>query len=207
MAGKAAYNDYAVKHAMSVWKDLVDKGYFTANSNADTWTDASDKVARGKAAMTLMGTWITGYWNGLDLKPGIDYDFFPFPIMSSGIPNAVVGPVDGLVISANAKNANGAKKFLSFMMSNPQVQAQWTEGQGALSANTKVDPTKYNSVMQRALRTVANAEVYAFNYDLATPPPVAEVGLSMFTEFMDNPSNYDSILEKAEKNASREFKN
>ena len=73
--------------------------------------------------------------------------------------------------------------------------------------NTKVDPTKYNSVMQRALRTVANAEVYAFNYDLATPPPVAEVGLSMFTEFMDNPSNYDSILEKAEKNASREFKN
>ena len=29
----------------------------------------------------------------------------------------------------------------------------------------------------------------------------------MFTEFMDNPSNYDSILEKAEKNASREFKN
>ncbi len=207
MAGKAAYNDYAVKHAMSVWKDLVDKGYFTANSNADTWTDASDKVARGKAAMTLMGTWITGYWNGLDLKPGVDYDFFPFPIMSSGIPNAVVGPVDGLVISANAKNANGAKKFLSFMMSNPQVQAQWTEGQGALSANTKVDPTKYNSVMQRALRTVANAEVYAFNYDLATPPPVAEVGLSMFTEFMDNPSNYDSILEKAEKNASREFKN
>ena len=207
MAGKAAYNDYAVKHAMSVWKDLVDKGYFTANSNADTWTDASDKVARGKAAMTLMGTWITGYWNGLDLKPGIDYDFFPFPIMSSGIPNAVVGPVDGLVISANSKNANGAKKFLSFMMSNPQVQAQWTEGQGALSANTKVDPTKYNSVMQRALRTVANAEVYAFNYDLATPPPVAEVGLSMFTEFMDNPSNYDSILEKAEKNASREFKN
>ena len=207
MVGKAAYNDYAVKHAMSVWKDLVDKGYFTANSNADTWTDASDKVARGKAAMTLMGTWITGYWNGLDLKPGIDYDFFPFPIMSSGIPNAVVGPVDGLVISANAKNANGAKKFLSFMMSNPQVQAQWTEGQGALSANTKVDPTKYNSVMQRALRTVANAEVYAFNYDLATPPPVAEVGLSMFTEFMDNPSNYDSILEKAEKNASREFKN
>ena len=59
MTGNAAYDDYAVKHAMSVWKDLVDKGYFTNNSNADSWTDASDKVARGKAAMTLMGTWIT----------------------------------------------------------------------------------------------------------------------------------------------------
>ena len=207
MTGKAAYDDYAVKHAMSIWKDLVDKGYFTNNSNADTWTDASDKVARGKAAMTLMGTWITGYWNGMDLKPGVDYDFFPFPIMSSGIPNAVVGPVDGLVVSANAKNPSCAKKFLSFMMSNPEVQAQWTDGQGALSANTKVDPTKYNTVMQRALRTVAKAEVYVFNYDLATPPPVAEVGLSMFSEFMDNPANYISILSNAQKNASREFKN
>jgi multiple sugar transport system substrate-binding protein/raffinose/stachyose/melibiose transport system substrate-binding protein len=127
--------------------------------------------------------------------------------MSSGIPNAVVGPVDGLVVAANAKNPSGAKKFLSFMMSDPEVQAQWTEAQGALSANTKVDPTKYNSVMQRALKTVAKAEVYAFNYDLATPPPVAEVGLSMFTEFMDNPDNYVSILRNAQKNASREFKN
>ena len=86
-------------------------------------------------------------------------------------------------------------------------RAQWTEAQGALSANTKVDPTKYNSVMQRALKTVAKAEVYAFNYDLATPPPVAEVGLSMFTEFMDNPANYVSILRNAQKNAFREFKN
>jgi len=40
-----------------------------------------------------------------------------------------------------------------------------------------------------------------------TPPPVAEVGLSMFTEFMDNPDNYVSILRNAQKNASREFKN
>jgi hypothetical protein len=29
-----------------MWKDLVDKGCFAANSNADDWTDASDKVAR-----------------------------------------------------------------------------------------------------------------------------------------------------------------
>ena len=61
--------------------------------------------------------------------------------------------------------------------------------------------------MQRALRTVAKAEVYVFNYDLSTPPPVAEVGLSMFSEFMDNPANYISILSNAQKNASREFKN
>ena len=76
MNGSAAYDDAEVKAAMAMWKDLADKGYFAANANADSWTDASDKVARGDAAMTLMGTWITGYWNGLGLEAGKDYDFF-----------------------------------------------------------------------------------------------------------------------------------
>ena len=70
MAGEAAYTDDEVKAAMGMWKDLVDAGYFAPNANADGWTDASDRVARGDAAMTLMGTWITGYWNGNGLDPG-----------------------------------------------------------------------------------------------------------------------------------------
>ena len=36
--------------------------------------------------MTLMGTWITGYWDGNGLKAGEDYDVFPFPIIDSKIP-------------------------------------------------------------------------------------------------------------------------
>ncbi len=70
MSGEASYTDAEVKKAMGLWKDLVDAGCFAANSNANDWTDASDQVARGDAAMTLMGTWITGYWNGQGLKPG-----------------------------------------------------------------------------------------------------------------------------------------
>ena len=92
MNGSASYDDAEVKAAMAMWKDLADKGYFAANANADSWTDASDKVARGDAAMTLMGTWITGYWNGLGLEPGTDYDFFPFPAIADGVPVSVVGP-------------------------------------------------------------------------------------------------------------------
>ena len=84
MIGAASYSDDAVKTALKLWKSLTDKGYFVANANADGWTDASDKVARGDAAMTLMGTWITGYWNGIGLKPGEDYDFFSFPDDISG---------------------------------------------------------------------------------------------------------------------------
>ena len=205
MAGDASYDDPEVHTAMNMWKDLVDAGYFTENANADSWTDASDKVARGDAAMTLMGTWITGYWNGLDLVPGEDYDFFPFPAVKDGVPNASVGPVDGLVMAANAKNVEGAKAFLEYMVSNPDVQAAWSKAQGALSANVNVDPSNYNSVMLKAFKTVEASEVFAFNYDLATPPPVAEVGLSMFSRFMDDPSKLDEILKQVATDAKAAF--
>jgi ABC-type glycerol-3-phosphate transport system substrate-binding protein len=207
MAGEASYDDAEVKEAMMLWKDLVDAGYFVENANANTWTDASDKVARGEAAMTLMGTWITGYWNGLDLKPGADYDFFPFPAIKDGIATASVGPVDGLVISANASNAKGAEAFLEYMMSNTDVQAAWSKAQGALSANVNVDPSNYNSVMLKAFKTVEASDTFAFNYDLATPPPVAEVGLSMFARFMDDPSKVDDILKQVASDAAAAFRN
>ncbi|WP_374398132.1 ABC transporter substrate-binding protein [Tabrizicola sp.] len=206
MSGGAKYSDPEVAAALAMWKELFDKGYFVANANADDWTDASDKVARGDAAMTLMGTWITGYWNGNGLVPGQDYDFFEFPKVKDGVAHAAVGPVDGLVIAANAKNVEGAEKFLAFMVSDAGVQADWANAQGALSANVNVDPKSYNAVMQKAAATVAAAEAFAFNYDLATPPPVAEVGLSMFTRFIDDPSQADAILAQVATDAEAAFK-
>lgn len=205
MNGAASYNDPEVKTAMAMWKEMVDKGYFTANANADDWTDAGDKVARGDAAITLMGTWIGGYWNGIDLKPGQDYDFFEFPKVKDGVPNAVVGPVDGLVISANAVNPEGAEKFLNFMISDTAVQAKWASSRGALSANVNVDTSIYSDVMQHAVKVVADADAFVFNYDLSTPPPVAEVGLSMFSRFMDDPSQVDAILDQAAADAKQAF--
>ena len=205
MDGSASYNDPEVKTAMEKWKELVDKGYFTANANADDWTDAGDKVARGDAAMTVMGTWITGYWNGIDLKPETDYDFFEFPKMADGVANAVVGPVDGLVISANAANPEGAEKLLNFVISDTGVQSKWASSRGALSANVNIDPSIYTPVMQRAAKVVAGADAFVFNYDLSTPPPVAEVGLSMFSRFMDDPSQVGTILDQAAVDAKKAF--
>lgn len=206
MAGDASYTDDEVKRAMGLWKDLVDAGCFAPNSNANDWTDASDQVARGDAAMTLMGTWITGYWNGQELEPGTDYDFFAFPVIDDGVANAVVGPVDGLVISANAEHPENARKLLAWLISDPAVQAKWAQVQGALSPNVNVDVATYTPVMQRALDAVNGADAFAFNYDLATPPPVAEVGLNMFAEFMNDSSDIDGLMDKTQKGAEDAFK-
>ena len=207
MAGEASYTDAEVQRAMQLWKDLADAGYFAPNANADDWTDASDKVTRGDAAMTLMGTWITGYWNGNGLMAGDDYDFFEFPMIDAGVPNAAVGPVDGWLISANAENRANAEALVAFLASDPESQAKWAQVQGALSANVNVDASTYTSVMQRALEVVGNADTFAFNYDLATTPPAAEFGLDMFARFMDSPADYMQHLADTEKGVRDVFDN
>ena len=207
MNGSASYDDPEVINAMAMWADLVDRGCFVPDANADEWTDAADRVERGEAAMTLMGTWITGYWNSRGLLAGKDYDFFEFPAITEGVPNAVVGPVDGWVILASAKNVPGAEAWLTYFIKNMDAQVEWASVQGALSGNVNMDPTTYTSVMQKASETVAAADAFAFNYDLATPPPVADVGLAMFGRFMDDPSDYETLMVETQVSAQAAFRN
>ena len=70
MAGEAKYTDPEVVRAMELWAELAAANCFTPDANAFDWTDAADQVANGEAAMNLMGTWITGYWNGNGLVAG-----------------------------------------------------------------------------------------------------------------------------------------
>ena len=204
MSGEASYEDQQVTIALGLWKDLVDAGFFVDDANAYTWTDAADQVANGEAAMTLMGTWITGYWNGNGLEPVTDYDFFNFPTFDPAIENAALGPIDGWVVSADAANPDGAFALLEHFAS-AENQLDWAIGQGALPPNSNADTSQLNPVMAKALEEVGKADSYSFNYDLATPPAVAEVGLDMFQAFMDDPSNYAELQASAQAEAADAF--
>ena len=204
MSGEASYEDLQVTQALELWKDLVDSGFFVDDANAYDWTDAADQVANGEAAMTLMGTWITGYWNGNGLEPVTDYDFFNFPVMDPLIENAALGPIDGWALSAEAANPEGAKALLVHY-AQPDNQLKWALEQGALPPNANADTSQLNPVMAKALVEVGKADSYSFNYDLATPPPVAEVGLDMFQAFMDDPSSYADLQASAQADATAAF--
>jgi multiple sugar transport system substrate-binding protein/raffinose/stachyose/melibiose transport system substrate-binding protein len=197
MAGDASYEDAEVVHAMTVWQSLIDAGYFVDGANAYDWVDAADQVANGEAAVTLMGTWIGGYWKGQELVPGEDYDFFEFPPVHPhlhiDVPQAGVGPIDGWVMTANA-DAASAGALMEFLVSDVDTQTLWNTSYGSISPNVNVDPMAYDVVAAKAGASIANAAVYAFNYDLATTPPVAECGLDMFSAFMDDSSDIAATL-------------
>jgi multiple sugar transport system substrate-binding protein/raffinose/stachyose/melibiose transport system substrate-binding protein len=205
MAGKAKYTDPQVKSAFAQWKTVLDKGYFNSSPNGIDWTDAADQVSSGKAAMTLMGTWVTGYWDGKGLKPGTNYNFFPFPTITKGIPQASLGPVDGWLMASKGKNNEGAKAFMKCLAS-PEAQKIMALTQGALAPNSKTDLSSQSKVMQAAAKQVAGSAAFVFNYDLATPPAASAIGLDMFVEFIGNPSAANTILSKAESKIAATFK-
>jgi multiple sugar transport system substrate-binding protein/raffinose/stachyose/melibiose transport system substrate-binding protein len=113
--------------------------------------------------------------------------------------------VDGWVLSDKAKHPDAAKELMSFLLTDPESQAIWAKGQGALAPNVNVDTSNYTSVMTKALDFVKAADTFAFNYDLATTPPMAEGGLDMFAKFMDDPSGYQNYLEETEAVAKEVF--
>ena len=203
-AGEASFSDPEVQHAMELWKELVEKEYFHPDANAYVWTDAADQVANGDAAMHLMGTWTTGYWNDNGLVPGEDYDLLPFPVIDPNIPVATYGPVDAWAIPSDAASADCAKELLKWFLT-PDMQSKWALGQGALAATTGVDPSIYNVVMAKANDLINSGTMWIPAYDLSTPPPNAEVGLNMFAQFMDDPANYVQWLEEAQEASEAAF--
>ena len=204
MSGEAAYDDPEVVRAFSLWNDLVQAGYFYPDANAYTWDEAANQVANGEAAMTLMGTWIGGHYGGMEMVAGEDYDYFSFPTIDEGVPRASLGPIDTFVVSAGAANADAAKAFLVHL-TDPAIQWAFAEGAGNLAPSLMVDTSNYNSVVARIAEEIAADPVFAFNYDLAAPPPVAEVGLNSFTEFMANPGDYEAMLGRVQEDAAAEY--
>ncbi len=206
MNGGAAYTDPQVNQVMAMWKRLIDQGYFLDGSSTEGWTEAADRVTEGRAAMTLMGTWITGYWKTKGKLPLKNYDFFEFPVMDPAIEKAVIGPVDGFMISKNSKRKDKASQLLAYLLTDKNAQSAWAASQGALSPNLGIDPSIYDPVMQKALKAVSSSKVFAFNYDLATTPPMAEKGLTLFFHFLKEPARYPEFLKNTQVVADEIFK-
>lgn len=204
MAGKASYTDPQVVKAFELWKELLDKGYFNKNPNAYDWAEAAAMVGTGEAAMTLMGTWFMQLDDQIGWTAGEDYDFFPFPVVTPGIADVAVGPIDGVVLPRDAKNPEAARQVLA-QLAAVGPQTQFNRGSGALAPNKNVPDSTYNALQLRVKALLAGIPNWAFNYDLATPPPVADVGLDAFTKFIDNPANYMAILRDTERDAKKAF--
>jgi ABC-type glycerol-3-phosphate transport system substrate-binding protein len=207
MSGEIGYDDPRVAATFRHWADLLNKGYFNVSPHELSWdTGANELVYQGKAAMTLMGTWNIGYFTNEDhhWKPGKDFDFFPFPVIDANMPKVSLGPIDGLVMPKRAPNLAGASETIVFL-AGVDAQQAISRGSGALAPNQQVPVAFYSDIQQRVRQEIDSSPYFAFNYDLATPPAIAHLGLNAFSEFLAFPNEYPDIQKQLSDDAKRRF--
>ncbi len=199
MSLKEKYTDPRVKKVFTTMKELFDHKCFNTGSAALLWQDAVTPLAQGKAAMYLMGGFITDTWAGLpadtvgyDAK---DLDFTRFPIVD---PTQKIGedaPTDGYFLAANGANLAGAKKFLAFLGSK-EVQQMGVDQLKRLPVRVDADTSKFTDAQKKGIKLIQSSDYVAQFYDRDTTPPMAEVGLNAFGGFFADygKTDIDGIL-------------
>lgn len=199
MVGNAHYTDPEIKRVFEIWSDLVTNQYFNTDALTTEWYETPlSGLAENKIGMTLMGTWvITILQTEYKLDPAEDFGYFTFPVVDDEIPLTALGPIDGLIVPKDAVVTDGALEAIRFL-SSASSQTAMAKGSGAFSPSNQVPVSVYLPLQQAILADVQKQPNWAFNYDLATPPPVAEVGLTLFNEFFAFPEHYDALLQEAD---------
>jgi multiple sugar transport system substrate-binding protein len=202
MAGEVPYTDPRVKKVYTTWKQLIDAGYFIDNSLSYDLDSAQPFLFQGKAAMMLMGTFITGGFPA-SVKPEMGY--FQFPIIDSKVPTAEDGPVESLHIPSKAKNKADAHAFLAFV-ETPEIGAQLATGLGSLSANSK-SPEPEEPISKIGFQILANTKGgIAQFYDRDMTKEMADEGMKGMQQFVADPSKLDEVLAQLEQTRQRIYK-
>ncbi|NRO97668.1 extracellular solute-binding protein [Paraburkholderia sp. NMBU_R16] len=202
MAGEVPYTDARVKKVYTTWKQLIDDHDFIDNSLSYDLDAAQPFLFQGKAAMMLMGTFISAGFPP-SIKPQMSY--FQFPIIDSNVPTAEDGPVESLHIPAHAKHKAEARAFLAFV-ETPENGARLAKGLGSLSANSK-SPEPEDPISKIGFQILSNTKGgIAQFYDRDMTKEMADEGMKGMQRFVSDPTQIDAVLTQLEQTRKRIYK-
>lgn len=201
MDGKIPYTDPRVRKTFEHWKELVEPGYFLENHASYSWQEAQPFMYNGKAAMYLIGNFITPNFPAeLDGKMG----FFQFPQIDASVGMAEDAPMDTIHIPSKAENKVDARKFLEFM---GRADNQTLVNAALLQIPPHKDASAPdNFFLNKGVKMLNEASGTAQFYDRDTDPSMAQEGMKGFQEFMVKPERLDAILKRLERVRKRTFK-
>jgi raffinose/stachyose/melibiose transport system substrate-binding protein len=120
--GEETLNGPKWQKAVSMYKELYDKGYIVKNSLGLGGPQAIQQFVDGKAAMTFDGTWD---YTPLTAKGAVDFQrgFFPLPANEKGQPVfEAAATAAGWAVNAKSPNVDAVKKIFDY----------WFDGQSDL---------------------------------------------------------------------------
>jgi glucose/mannose transport system substrate-binding protein len=118
------------------------------------WTQASEALRNGDAAMFMHGDWVKGYLVQLGATPNVDFGVVGAP----GAQDLFVYGVDVFVIPQGAKNREAALDFLT-TVGSPAGQAAFNTIKGSTPMRLDVPVSKLDVVAQEVLADFSNAKM------------------------------------------------
>lgn len=198
--GKARYTDPRVLKGCMIWKDMIEKGYFT-NPSVNMLTNAGYLWNNEKFGMVLCGTW---YYMASLVSQGVDPRDIGVFILPSHNPAAgknVIVELGPLYIAKNAPNARKALKVADWWMGR-EGNGYFSMLHHSYSGNMQTD----TSHLPRSKKKIFSA-IKEENYRLlnrfweATPPEICEKAVLKFGEFILNPELLPDTLKEIDQSA------
>jgi multiple sugar transport system substrate-binding protein len=194
MRGAETWQSPQVKEVFDTWRGLLP--YHQEGANGRTWQEAAQALQQKKAGMYLLGMFV-----GQALPDDLDdLDFFPFPEINAEYgQDAVEAPIDGFMISAKAKNVDGAKDLLRHFASAKAQQMYLKSDPNNVATNSGADTGGYNALQRKAVELVSGAAQISQFLDRDTRPDFAStVMIPALQEFINNPDDIDGLLTNIE---------
>ncbi|MEU6914461.1 ABC transporter substrate-binding protein [Streptomyces olindensis] len=190
MTLRIPYTDDRIRRVFAFWRELIEQGYFLGDPGGYDEEEAVAAVLRGEAGMTLTGAYATDEFT----PPGEpDIDFFRFPLIDPDLPIGEDTPVDGYFVPANSASPAEATRFLAHLGSR-QVQQLTIERLSTLPTRTDVDTERGGRHVAKGMEILRGADHLSQFYDLDTPWELANVGMSAFVSFAQDPTRGDELL-------------
>ena len=198
MAGKVPYTDPRVKDVFAHWKQLLDRQCFVKNHASSSWQESQSLLYQGKAAMMLIGNFITGSFPAEVEK---SMAFAPFPTINASAGDGEDAPIDTIAIPAKAKNKADAMTFLAFVLRADVQQAiNMTTNQIPVNKQSAAPDNRFIAAGKDLL---SNTKHLAQFFDRDTSEDLATGGMKGFQEFMMNPTREDKVLDELERARKR----
>jgi raffinose/stachyose/melibiose transport system substrate-binding protein len=169
-----------------IFRDFVESGYYPKSPNVTMYDGANTLFYSGEAAMLPTGTWLVS--EIVQAVQDFEVGFFPFPsIDGSGI-SPPVGVGAGLFVATDAKNPEGAIKFIDYLQQDDtarfDIEKFNTIPAHPVGTEGLDVPELFKQVLDDLSRS-PQAEAFGYNIDILVPRNFNEVMFSGFQEVLN----------------------
>ena len=202
MKHQIPWTDPGVTTVFQHWAELMP--YLQTGANGRIWQDAAKALETKQAGMMFQGTNQVAAQYVSDGANLSDLDFFVFPEINTAYGQDYMdAPTDGFMLSAKAKNADGAKAILEYIGTGAAEANFLKTDQWDVGLASGLNAPTYNAIQKKSVTVISNCKAVAQFMDRDSDPAMATAMIAIIQKFIDNPStgNIASLQQSAEAQA------